>query len=205
MLTVNKILQDNLDRFYPEKLCHVSTNHNIKEGWMTPGILKCSKKQLHLYSEYISKKSDTSELKYKYYRNTLKKIKWSCRRSFYLEKCTELKCDSKKLWQLINSVIHKNTDITNIIHSLQKDSLKLLDSKRIVDELGLHFSQIGTKYADNIPSSSTPIDYYIVKISCNLKSIISFSTNEVEIAKIIDNLLNKANDLMVYQRNYWNV
>ena len=47
------------------------------------------------------------------------------------------------------------------------------------------------KYADNIPSSSTPIDDYIVRISCNPKSITLFSTNEVEIAKIIDNLLNK--------------
>ena len=80
-----------IDDVCPEKPMHVSTNHNIKEAWMTPGLLKCSKKQLKLYKDYITKKDSCNEIKYKSYRDELKRIKRACRCSFYLERCIELK------------------------------------------------------------------------------------------------------------------
>ena len=72
-------LMKHLDDVCPEKVVRVSTDRNIKEAWMTPGLLKCATKQLKLYKDYITKKDPVSEDKYKEYRDVLKRTKRNCR------------------------------------------------------------------------------------------------------------------------------
>ena len=42
-----------LDKIAPEKLVSVSTKQVINVAWMTPGLKKCSKQQLHLYKKSL--------------------------------------------------------------------------------------------------------------------------------------------------------
>ena len=191
MNTLHSILLDSLDKTCPEKSVRVSTNHKIKESWMTVGLLKCSKKQLKLYQYFLKNRTKANEIKYKDYRNLLKKIKRNCRQQFYLEKCTELKNNTKKMWQLVNSVIHKTQDKRCIVNCLSINNLKSVCSKDIVNEFAKYFSNIGRQYANNINPSNTSIDEYIAKIPRNSKTMCLYPTTESEIGNIIDSLVNK--------------
>ena len=104
MNTFHKIVMEKLDAISPERLVPVSTNRAIKECWMSPGLLKYSRKQLSLYKKFIATRTETSLSKYKMYKTMYKKVKRSCCKEFYLKKCVELKNHSRKLWQMINTV-----------------------------------------------------------------------------------------------------
>ena len=191
MKKFHSTLVDVIDEVCPEKVVRVSTNRNIKEAWMTAGLLKCSNKQLKLYKEFITKKDVQSESKYKTYRDILKRTKRNCRREFYLKKCTEYRNNSKKMWQLINSVIGKSSDKRCIINELQINNIKLKDPKNIVNGLADHFAGVGHRFASQIKTSEKSITEYNQKIKRNAKSIMLSPTNEYEIAKILDNLVAK--------------
>ena len=175
----------------PERPHNVSTNRNIKEAWMTPGLLRCSKTQLKLYKAYLTKKDRCSEIKYKTYRDELKRIKRSCRCSFYLEKCTELKNNTKKMWQLINGIINKNNDKRCVIGLLTVNNLETANSKDIVNGLADHFSSVGKQFASSMGTSNKTITEYNNKIPKNSKSLLLYPTTEIEIGSIIDKMIAK--------------
>ena len=54
MNRIHTLVMENLDVVAPERLVPVSTNRAIKESWMAPGLLKCSKKQRLLYERYLA-------------------------------------------------------------------------------------------------------------------------------------------------------
>ena len=182
-------LMKHLDDVCPEKTVHVSTNHNIREAWMTPGLLKCATKQLKLYKNFITKKDPVSEVRYREYRDVLKRTKRNCRCSFYLHKCIEFKNNSKKMWQLIDSVIGKSNDKRCVITELFINNLKSTNSDQIVNGLAEHFAKVGSNFASKIKTSEKKVSEYNSKIKQNLKSILLSPTNEYEIAKILDNLV----------------
>ena len=181
-------LMKHLDDVCPEKSILVSTNHNIREAWMTPGLLKCATKQLRLYKNFITKKDTVSEVRYKEYRDVFKHMKRNCRCAFYLHKCVEFKNNSKKMWQLINSVIGKNNDKCCVVTELTINNLKTTSSDQIVNGLAEHFAGVGSNFASNIKPSKIKVSEYNSKIKQNSKSILLGPTNEYEIAKILDNL-----------------
>ena len=76
-------LLNKLDQVAPEKIVRVSNNRNIKESWMTRGLLKCSDRQLKLYRNYLAKRDDQSKELYKNYRKVFQQIKRNCRRKFF--------------------------------------------------------------------------------------------------------------------------
>ena len=91
MNTFHRIIMENLDEIAPEQLVPVSTNCAIRECWMTPGLLKCSKKQLCLYKKFIATHTEANLSKYKMYKTVYQKLKRYCHREFYLKKCVEFK------------------------------------------------------------------------------------------------------------------
>ena len=68
----------------------ISTNQVINIAWMTPGIIKSSKKQLNLYKKTLCG-TIADMIKYKDYRACLQKIKRNRKVTYYNEKCNEFK------------------------------------------------------------------------------------------------------------------
>ena len=93
------------------------------------------------------KKDTVSEVRYKEYRDVFKHTKRNCRRAFYLQKCVEFKNNSKKMWQLINSVIGKNNDKRCVVTELTINNLKTTSSDQIVNGLAEHFAGVGSNFA----------------------------------------------------------
>ena len=71
----HNILLEKLNEVAPEKVHPVSTRKGLDERWMTKSLLRCSKKQLKLYSTALKSGNKDDLIKYKMYRNTFRKLK----------------------------------------------------------------------------------------------------------------------------------
>ena len=129
--------------------------------------------------------------KYKNYKKTLDKLKRFSKYCYYHTKCIQYKNNSKKLWDLINKVIGKTSDKTNIISHITVDGIDIINEKDIANEFGKYFSTVGKTFASQIQTPKHDITHYIDKITRNPKSIYLYCTSEVEIEKLIKSLPNK--------------
>ena len=175
------------------------TNSKVKkchEPWLTNGVLKCIRKQKELYRKSI--RIDTQDItssnikRYKDYKSVLQRVTRHCKKAYYHQKCIDLKSNTKKLWQLINSMVKQSDNKQNLITSLTINGIKEYDSIQIANELGCFFAGIGSKLAAKTPKSNININDYIDKIRNNEKSLYLYPTNEIEIKKLIMELPNKA-------------
>ena len=147
------------------------TNSKVKkchEPWLTNGVLKCIRKQKELYRKSI--RIDTQDItssnikRYKDYKSVLQRVIHHCKKAYYHQKCIDLKSNTKKLWQLINSMVKQSDNKQNLITSLTINGIKEYDSIQIANELGCFFAGIGSKLAAKTPKSNININDYIDKI-----------------------------------------
>ena len=160
--------------------------------WITSGVLKSMGYSKRLYQKFLSEPTNQLlELKYKRYRNVLNKVKRACKTKFYQDKCEEFIRNTKKLWQLINAVIHKSNDKSSIIDCIKVDNIEIYGKDEISNKFGEYFSQLGEKFANKIKKSRYNITTYLKVIPRNCSSIYITPTSEHEISKLINALPNK--------------
>ena len=160
--------------------------------WITSGLLKSMGQSKHLYQRFVSDQTNCLlENKYKTYCNTLNNVKRSCKMKYYQEKCEEFKKNTRKLWQLINDVIHRSNDKSSIIDCIKVDNIEIYDNKMISNKFGKYFSQLGGIFANKIKKPKYGIDTYLKVISRNCNSIFVTPTSVCEIRKLISALPNK--------------
>ena len=181
-----------LDNIAPERPARASTGQVIGLSWMTPGIIRSSKKQLKLYKIALTSKNIDDMSTYKSYRNVLNRLKRHCKLRHYTKKCIEFKHDSRRLWSMINNVIGKTNDKMCVIEKLTVDNLEITNSEIIVNKLASHFAGIGKLYASKINKSEKDIAQYLSNISKSSKSLYLSPVTELEIEKIITKLPNKS-------------
>ena len=109
----------------------------------------------------------------------------------YLQKYRNFKSDTKKLWEVINTLMGKSTNKHDIIDSLSIDNTIVKEHLKIANEFGNYFSTVGKVFAEKTLKSNKSSDDYISHIDTNDKSLFLYLTNQSEITKIIDNLKNK--------------
>ena len=75
---------------------------------MTRGLEKSSKRKHDLYKASIAlNATNTDRERYITYRNNFNKTKRAMHIHYYTSRATEFKNNTKKLWQLLNSIINK--------------------------------------------------------------------------------------------------
>ena len=130
-------VQSALDKITPLKTLTISGKRNIKEEWMTPGILKSLKRQKLLYSNTLKQRGcNQAHHKYREYRNKLKRIIRKRKETYYNTKCVEFKRNSKKLWDMINRISHNERDKTNLIECLKINNIMDYNAKTYQMNLG---------------------------------------------------------------------
>ena len=160
----NKIL-DLIDTHVPLRTRMVSSKKFRKEPWLTNGlctsILKCKR----LYKLGIEKNpSDTVNEQYKNYRNCLNKIKRQAKLSYYQTLCINLKNNTKKLWEIINTTISKSSKKSCILEKLKVGNIVYDSATDIANNLGSYFASVSTKFANAIKYPNTKVSAYIRKI-----------------------------------------
>ena len=181
-----------LDEVSPYHTVKIPYKRILRDPCLTNGLMKCLKKQKQLYKHTLKCTSTESDMiKYRTYRNKLKGIIRRCKESYFKDKCTEYRNNTGRLWKLINKLVSKTNDKTNIIEYLKVNNQDYYEDKVIAEEFAKHFSNVGPKYANQIPPSKTNIAQYLNQIDPNPKTMFILPTTSMEIEKIISNLPSK--------------
>ena len=153
-----------IDEAAPYHTITISSNKITRDPWLSVGLHKCLKKQQLLYRKTLKGTSTNhDQIKYKTYRNKLKRILRRAKEDFYRSKCTEYRQNTSRLWKMINQLTNKTNDKTNIIEYLRIDNQDYYEHKIIEEEFVKHFSNVGKQYAEQIPTAKKDIEHYLAK------------------------------------------
>ena len=187
-----KQLLSTIDKHSPLKKINISSKKILNDPWMTPSLLKCCTKQKKLYKQFLSDRIGVNEQKYKEYRDTLKKVKRSCKRMYYQNKCYEFKNNSRKLWRLINTVSARTNDKSTLIDRITVGNIDKTDAGSITNHLAEYFSSVGKTYANKIATGKRDFVSYLNVLPSQPKSLFLTPCTETEIKDIIGKLGNKS-------------
>ena len=140
-------LTNSIDIHAPETTPKIGRRSIIRDPWITNGILRSLKRQKRLFREMLLTKTDVSTFRYRSYRNSLQNIMRNSKRCYLHGKCVEYRNNGKKLWQLINKVIGKETNKLNSIESLRINNLISYDGKAITNTFNDFFASVGPNLA----------------------------------------------------------
>ena len=115
----------------------------------------------------------------------------SNRQQFLHNKCTEYRQNSRKLWQLINRIIGKESNKQNTIESPKIDNLIKYDSKSITNSFNDFFASVGSNLAKQQECSPSELKNYLNDLNQHTHSMFFSPTTTHEILTLIQNLPNK--------------
>ena len=191
---LHSILITSLNKHAPEVKCKIKGKH-ANTPWLTKGLQKCLNKQKKLFKSSIkidgASVTPKSVDNYKMYRSMLQCLLRHTKLKYYHDQCLSFKSNTKKLWELINSIIKKQMKKTDLIEYLTIDQIQTYDCKKIAEEFGKHFATVGKKLAGNMSPSKNDVNHYVNKIPTVTNSLYLSPTSEKEIKDLIQSLSNK--------------
>ena len=113
--------------------------------------------------------------------------------TYYRNKVTESRTNTKKLWRVINNITGINKHGGSIIPYITVDGIWKYDPCEIANEFGSFYSQLGLKLAKQIQPGNKTINHYRSKIPKTINSLALHSMTPTEIEKITKALPNKTN------------
>ena len=164
---------------------------------MTSGIQKSIKKEKTLYRQMIKRgrlpveTGLSVETKYRTYKSILQRIKRIAKQTFYHERCTQFKHNTKKLWETMNAAINKKHDKTSVIDELTINGISVIEPNAIANTLGNYFANVSETYAKRVPKPKRNPDELLKLIHTNINSLYFKPTTQLEILDIISKLPNK--------------
>ena len=200
-----------MDEISPIKKVTILAKRRFVEPWMTRGLEKSSKRKHDLYKASITHNAtDIDRERYITYRNNFNKTKRAVYIHYYTSRATDFKNNTKKLWQLLNSIINKTRHRGSIIPYITIDSLKTYHPSKIANAFEKFYSNLGKDLATKIPKGNFNVDHYLNRIPRNIKSMVMNPTTVPEIESMIQHLPNKTSQghdgiSNVVKKNYANV
>ena len=76
-------------------------------------------------------------------------------KNYYTTKCIDYKDNMQKIWHVINQTIGKTKHSGSIIPYISVDGIKTYDAKRISNEFGKFYANIGQNLASKISPGRT--------------------------------------------------
>ena len=140
-----------MDKIAPIKNVTIPSHKIWKEPWITKGLSKSMNTCTQLYRDSLKNNAPLEmQNKYKSYRNCLTKLKRSAKVNYYITKCYSLKSNVKKLQQLINSIIKRTNDKTNLIDHITVNNIEYYESKEVSNHFGKFYSKLGENLVNSI-------------------------------------------------------
>ena len=178
------IIDFNLNHYAPLKI-HRPKN---KKTWVTKEIIKLSNKKNYLFKKYITNPTTKNKKKYTTLRNNLTTLKRNTENNFIEQNFLEAKNDIKRKWEIINNLINKKPNSTNINKIFHNNSY-IEDKQEICNILNNYYVNITkTLLSDQISTETNNI----LKLNLNFtNSMYVEETNISEILLIVKNMKNK--------------
>lgn len=158
--------------------------------WMTKGLRNsCNKKNL-LYREYLKKRDNISENRYKKYKNKLTNILRSAEKLHYRNLVQDASGDVKKMWSVINSVLNRNKRQKTGPSTFIYKGRTVSGNVNIASCFNNFYVNIANELASNIPTTDiSPNKYLKNKIN---SSIFLKPVTEDEVIKIVNKFKSKS-------------
>ena len=175
----------------PEKTIQISYKNILRQPWMTSALLKSSRTKNILFKKCLGKSKES--LMYRnfiVYRNIYNRLKRISKQNYYTSELAKYKHNTKKTWGILNTLIGKNNKAHGISESFKINDNISNDKKIISNKFCEYFSEIGIKYASDIPPARKPFTYHL-KNNHNAQSMFMSPTDEVEVCNIITSMKGK--------------
>ena len=182
---------DILNTHAPEVKTSIPYKAIIREAWMTPSLIKSSRKKEHLYTKTLGKPRNSIQFEnYLKFRNLYNIVWRQAKSQYYKQLLQKYSTDIRKTWKVLNSIIGRTNDKSCIPDTFIVDNSKITDANVIANGFGSYFSNIGKTLAESIPKSIKSTDHYM-KTGQNKNSIYLNPTDSNEILKILGKCKNK--------------
>ena len=159
-----------LDNICPLKVVKISGKKRIKEPWMTKGLVKSGIELSKCFKKMILGK--VNERNYKFKRSLYNKLKRYARKDFFVKKFLEFKGQSRKVWNLVNSVTGKLSNRNSLIDMIKVSHREIIEPLDIAEEFAKFFSNVGRKTVDKIQEiKHKPIQMTLNSSSIYLKPV----------------------------------
>ena len=179
-----------IDTHAPEKNIKIPARFLVRDPWMTGSVINSSRKLSKLYKKAIGKnKLHPEYVKYVNYRNTYNKLKRTMKQTYYNDLFQKYKHNIRETWGLINTLIGRNNGKSTLATSFKINDTDVTNPKQIADDFCSFFTNIGSKYANDIPKSKFEYSKFLKNKSKDSMFIVP--TDATEIVKIIDSMKNK--------------
>ena len=179
---------DKLTHYYNKNVPLVQNKqhkNDIRNPWITRGILRSIKKRNKLYKSYISNPSEQNANKYKKYRNNLNSIIRSSKKLYYSKEIENAEGNLNATWNVINKLINKGKPRNNFDH-LKIENKEITNPTEIAQAFNQFFTNIGPELASKISSDNKHFTEYLFEPNQNKMCFIP--TDEHEILKIVQSL-----------------
>ena len=167
------------------------TLKRLNRPWLTSAILKSIDTKHKLYKRV--KQNTYNDQEYITYKNRLKNIIRLSKKQYYSSKFNQCRNNVKHTWNLINTVIRPGkarSNLTKIIH----EGTEVSDEKQIANIFNHHFSSIGLKLKNAIPTENG--QHYSQFLSApNPHSFYLTPSSPSEICRLIKGMKNKKQNL----------
>ena len=132
-----------LDTHAPIKRTVIPKSSIIGVSWMTPELLKLSRKRDILYRKSIGKSKYSVEyVRFQEFRNEYNKLKRIRKDSFYQQLLRKYNRDIRKTWQVLNAITGRGRNIPNPCNKFTINGETTTDKLKISDEFCLYFSNM---------------------------------------------------------------
>ena len=183
-------LQTIINSCAPQKTVNLRSKKIKHNPWMTKGLIKSCLKLNKLYIKKLKcPKEHPYTKKYIKYRNIYNKVKRLAKKLYYAHILQTHKNNMKKTWGVINSLIGKQHDKSNIIQSFKINNTLQTDPDIISNSFCKYFTNVGPNLANKIPNSDYDATHFVTKkITQNMFMV---PTDPNEVSQIINQLNNK--------------
>ena len=181
-----------LDQHAPLKKLSKKERKREQKPWITLGLTKSISKKRSLFKQLKklklkNKNTDEVHKKYKYYNDTINKLKIKCKRDYYQNYFNNNASNSKKIWNGINRLLNRGRKKQGTIF-LEENGL-ISDPLKVANKFNDYYLNIADKLCEKIPKRNNKFQDYLKNPTKNKLTL--KETTPDEIAKIITDLDGK--------------
>jgi len=183
-------LTNIIDKIAPVKNITIPAFAIVREPWMSRGLIKSSLTLNKLHRKQLRKDNNHQHhIKYTEYRNMYNKLKRTTKEKYYNELFIKYKYDIRNTWREINKLIGRTNDKSTITDVFNIDNQLVTDKTKIANEFCNFFTNVGLKYANNIPDAKFNHNHYLK--NKNKLNMFMAPTDQYEVIKMIDSIKRK--------------
>ena len=121
---------------------------------MTKDLISLSRRKAKLYRIKQNKPTEDNCIAYKQLNNEFNKLKRHAKVDFYNKILSEHKCNSKKIWSILNQAIGKSKTTQRVPQKIIFDGKEVCEENAISEMFNQYFKHAGTEVIKNIPKTN---------------------------------------------------